>query len=34
VHALIRKPEAIVWEEKPTSAAPTVEDDGPGLTAH
>jgi ATP-dependent Lon protease len=33
-HALIRKPEPIVWEEKPTSAAPTVEEDGPGLTAH
>jgi ATP-dependent Lon protease len=32
--ALVRKPVAIVWEEKPTAAAPTVEDDGPGLTAH
>ena len=31
-HALVRKPEPIVWEEVPTK--PAAEDDGSALTAH
>jgi len=36
VHALVRKPEPITWDETAVkeAPAPAVEDEGPGLTAH